>query len=117
MRGKVGDAAELDLERKSVAWWLCCACRGLWCVRIITAVAPLHAADQALHNPNTGKSANVAFASFSSMRSTIRFRTYGSGVARCSSPAGTLSCYDGGATSGRPGKEQDGRAVDLVWNG
>jgi hypothetical protein len=82
-----------------------------------TAAAPLHAADQALRNPNTSKSATVAFASFSSMRSTIRFRTCGLGVARCSSPVGTPPRYDGGAASARPGKEEDGRAVDLVWNG
>jgi hypothetical protein len=109
-------------ELHTVAWKVCeaspwadCACghRNFSPCSSSAADSP-PSVDQPRHNAFAGENSLIPFPYMLSTRSTIRIRTYGSGVARCSSPAGTPPCYDGGAASGRPGKKKDRGSSDVA---
>jgi hypothetical protein len=81
----------------------------------ITIAAPTWIGD--LRGSTAGKRPYPRFALTFTLQSTWSNRIRGSGVARCSSPAGTPPRYDGGAASGWSGKGEVVGAVDLWIEG
>jgi hypothetical protein len=79
--------------------------------RHITAAAQPWTVD--LRGSMAGMRPYIRFALTFTLLSTWSNRIRGSGVARCSSPVGTPSRYDGGAASGWPGKGEVVGVVDL----